>query len=440
MTESTLPLTPPPANAEQAPAQKGFSTKESKQKATESKITKPSKKSNIKLVIGLIVAIVTCVLAMLSATYVYRLERNLQQAAQDQADQIQTYKQELQQQLSSQTQVLQNQLKDVQDNNQQLFTAQQVLREQVNGLERSLQGLTANGGEAALLQMVEQLVDMAHQQLTLASNVGQALIALETAQARLARASFPRLTPLQQAVNGDLERLRALPTQDLAQLADKLDQLQQLLMQAPLLADAAPAETVIQTVPATIPTQAASPANSEENIEENAQNGWHQAWDFTRRNAQQAWQALGHELRQLVSIRRIDDPAALLLSPEQATQLREHLRMRVMMARLALMTAQTPLWQAEMQAMQDIIQTHYDLHTPTGLRVLALTEQLSQSPITLDPPRDLNSRQAIQTLLADLQSAPAAVPDDGGNGVNDNAPPPEASETPAPVPTTPEAT
>jgi len=352
-----------------------------------------------------------------------RIQAARQEILQASSAQVQAQIQTQTQTLNNQIQTLQTQLAAEQASKQQLQAAQQALIEQVDGLARALQLLSANGGEAALLHAVEQLVDVAQQQLTLAGNVGQAIIALETAQARLARASFPTLVPLQQAVNGDLERLRALPARDVAQLAAKLDELQQLLMHAPLLSGdwagdrSAATQAQAEAPPDAAPNAATPPAladASAENITP-SQPWWTAAWAATRNGAHQAWQLVRHDLHQLVSIRRIDDPNALLMAAEQATQLREHLRMRAMMARLSLMTAQTNdsnntqtrLWQTEMQAIRNVIQARFDLHTRAALQALNLADQLAQTSVALDLPHTLNSQQAIQTLTETLQTRAA---------------------------------
>src|SRR5690606_25464699 len=112
----------------------------------------------------------------------------------------------------------------------------------LQSLEQALQMLTDTGADIALVNDVDHLVSIAHQQLLLGGNVGNAIIALETAQAQLARANRPGLASLQQAINGDVERLRAVSTIDINRLSSRLDELGLLIETAPLLIpdDAAP--------------------------------------------------------------------------------------------------------------------------------------------------------------------------------------------------------
>lgn len=294
-------------------------------------------------------------------------------------------------QAADQVQVIRAQLDMDQARIQQLESNLESAREQVGSLEEALQMMTQNGGELALLNDIDQLVTISHQQLTLSGNVANAIIALETAQARLARAGLPALAPLQQAVNGDLERLRAVPTTDISKLQIKLDELNRLVSTAPLLVRdlgvAAQTPDDQAGAPAFVPEQAAADAA-----------WWEQAWVATRNAAGHGWQLVSHDLRQLVSVRRIDDSNALLISADQAAQLRDNLRLRLMMAKLGLMMRQAEVWQAEIQAVETIIQARYDLHTVEGKRALVLASQLAEADIAVAVPDTLNSQQAVQAL------------------------------------------
>jgi uncharacterized protein HemX len=70
------------------------------------------------------------------------------------------------------------------------------------------EGDAADGREAALLLEVEQALTLAGQQLQLAGNVPVALLALQGADARLARADRPQYLPLRKALLKDIELCR----------------------------------------------------------------------------------------------------------------------------------------------------------------------------------------------------------------------------------------
>ena len=77
-------------------------------------------------------------------------------------------------------------------------------------LEALYQDLSRNRDEWQLAE-IEQVLAIASQQLQLAGNVRAALLALQLAEARLARADRPQFVPVRRALARDIERLRATP-------------------------------------------------------------------------------------------------------------------------------------------------------------------------------------------------------------------------------------
>ena len=80
-------------------------------------------------------------------------------------------------------------------------------------LEAHYQELSRNRDDWAYAE-IEQSLFIASQQLSLAGNVKAALIALQSADARLRSMDRPQLAPLRKAVNRDIERLKAAPHAD----------------------------------------------------------------------------------------------------------------------------------------------------------------------------------------------------------------------------------
>src|SRR6267378_5381222 len=85
-------------------------------------------------------------------------------------------------------------------------------------LESLYRDLSGSRDEWALAE-VEQALLIANQQLQLAGNVKAALVALQTADARLARMDRPRLTALRRVISQDIERLRGAPYVDVVGMA-----------------------------------------------------------------------------------------------------------------------------------------------------------------------------------------------------------------------------
>ena len=84
------------------------------------------------------------------------------------------------------------------------------------------------------LAEVEQILLIANQQLQLAGNIKAALIALETADARIARMDRPQLTALRRVINRDMDRLKATPYVDIVGISLRVDSVMNQIDTLPL--------------------------------------------------------------------------------------------------------------------------------------------------------------------------------------------------------------
>src|SRR5258708_28001658 len=91
-------------------------------------------------------------------------------------------------------------------------------------LEALYRDLTRNRDEWQLAE-IEQVLAIASQQLQLARNVPAALLALQLAEARLARTDRPQFMPIRRALARDIDRLKAAPAVDFAAVAARIDNL-----------------------------------------------------------------------------------------------------------------------------------------------------------------------------------------------------------------------
>ena len=216
-----------------------------------------------------------------------------------------------------------------------------------------------------MLAEVEQLLILASQQLQLAGNVKGALIALQAADARLARADKMRVANLRRALNADMDRLKALPLVDTVGIAVKLDGLVRQADTLPLIMAATPA-------PARAGTRAKLP-------EENAY----------LRAARDFWE----EMKGLVRIREIAASEAVLLSPAQAYFLRENLKLRLLAARVALLARDESSFRDDVRASEAWIAKYFDTRARENVNALATLKQLAGSPVSITPP-DINASLA----------------------------------------------
>ncbi|MEI2417532.1 uroporphyrinogen-III C-methyltransferase [Orrella sp. JC864] len=283
-----------------------------------------------------------------------------------------------------------------------LESALQDAQTQFDSLEQSLQNFSDNTGEALLVNDVDRMLALASQQLRLAGNVSNAVVALETAQARLARADQPRLAPLQQAINGDLDRLRAVPLVDVAAVSGRLDRLIDLVGRAPLLVPDAAAASVDE--PAGQPSARPAPPPAAPPVDPDAP--W---WERLRAEMSawpgRAWDTLGREVGDLISIQRVDDSDALLLSPDQGAQLRGNLRMRLLTAQLALLMRQGPVWESELSTVESALGSRFDSRAPETQAALRLARELAATDVAVPLPDIADSLSALAAVRAASQQS-----------------------------------
>ncbi|MGB3433585.1 uroporphyrinogen-III C-methyltransferase [Achromobacter sp.] len=270
---------------------------------------------------------------------------------------------------------------------------------QYNALQLAWQNFNDSASDELLANDVERLLTIANQQLRLAGNVSNAIVALETAQSRLARADRPRFSSLQQAINGDLDRLRAVSTVDIPAQSGRIDRLVALIGKAPLLVPDAAAPGV---APAGENAPAAAPAPTVDPLADlPADAAWWQRWRAEMASwPGRAGAALAHELGGLITIQRVDEPAALLLSPDQADQVRGMLRQRLLTAQLAMLMRQPAVWKSELDNVGVTLAKYFDNRSPDTIAAQALARELAQTDIAVRMPEVADSLNAVAALRA----------------------------------------
>ena len=241
-------------------------------------------------------------------------------------------------------------------------------------LEALYQELARNRDEWQLAE-IEQVLAIAQQQLQLSGNVRAALLALQLAESRLSRADRPQFLPVRRALARDIDRLKALPALDVPGLSLALDRLVSSVDALPLAFD----ERVERADRAAAKGAKGGAAGA---IEENV---------FTRLGGE-VWR----ELRQLVVVRRVDAPEAPLVPPQQAWFLRENLKLRLLNARLALLTRDEAGYREDLRVAQNWIQTYFDARAKGSLAALAQLKQLSAASVGFEPPSIADSLDAVR--------------------------------------------
>lgn len=260
-------------------------------------------------------------------------------------------------------------------------------RSQVEDLIKSM----SRSRDENLLVDIEAALRVAMQQSSLTGSAEPLVSALQTADDRLARTQQPRLEPVRRALAKDLDRLKATRVADLPTLAIRLDEAIRLIDEVPLLQDpgvvrSAPAAATTVTTTASSPPPAASVASGATWTERVM--GW------GRWMTQTVW----HETRALVRVTRIDRPEAMLLAPEQAFFLRENVKLRLLNARLSLLSRQTPTAQADLQQARLSIERYFDTRARKTQLALSLLQDISQQSPQITLPRPDDTLAALATL------------------------------------------
>ena len=264
-------------------------------------------------------------------------------------------------------------------------------------LEQLYQDLSKNRDDWALSE-IEEVLSTASQQLELAGNVQGALIALQNADKSLSRSDKPQFIAIRRAIARDQDRLKALPTVDVPGIAVRLDSVIGQIDSMPLLSDEKPVVSVSEPKKS---VRAAAAPKAGKARDAAAATAASPDWLAV---AQDKWQSLSTEiwgdLKQLVRIRSVDTPDALLLSPTQAYYARENLKLRLLNARLALLSRNEFAFRNDLNAAQDTIAKYFDTRTRQVQTTQALLKQVQGSNLSIQMPTLSESINAVRNYKA----------------------------------------
>ncbi len=254
-------------------------------------------------------------------------------------------------------------------------------------IEELIQGLARSRDENVLADL-EAAIRVAMQQTAITGSPEPLVLTLRQAEERLARLNQPRLERVRRAIAQDLERTRSAGVTDLTVLTIRLDEVIRQVDELPLLSVATAG--VDRKPAAAVPAQPASAASA-------PAAGWSSALG-------ERWGAFGahvwSEVRGLVRVTRIDQPEAMLVAPEQAFFLRENLKLRLLNARLALLSRQYDTAQSDLRDAQSALDRYFDRSVRRVANAAELVRQVSQQARLVTVPRP-------DATLASIASASA---------------------------------
>jgi uroporphyrin-3 C-methyltransferase len=268
-------------------------------------------------------------------------------------------------------------------------------RSQVEELISSL----SRSRDENVLADVEAALRVAQQQSSITGSAEPLMAALRQAEERLARYNQPRLERVRRAVARDLDRVRAVALVDLPSLSIRLDEAVRLIDELPMLSTPV-ARSVDSQGSGKAPAPAASPKVNAASASKASASGWGD-WsgvDWA------AWSTLGGrvwaEVRTLVRVTPIERPEAMLISPEQRFFLRENLKLRLLNARLALLSRQFEQAQTDLNQAQQALERYFDRDSRRVVVALDLVRLVNSQSRQVALPRPDETLAALATAAA----------------------------------------
>ena len=260
-------------------------------------------------------------------------------------------------------------------------------------LEELMTSLSRSRDENLLVD-VEAAIRVAGQQTAITGSAEPLVAALKQSEERLARYNQPRLEGVRRAIARDLDRVRAASVADISTLTIKLDEAIRMVDELALPGSAlSRSETGRSTSGATQGARGAPPA-----VAASARSpGWGSDLQETMtRVLGRAWD----ELRSLVRVTRIDHPDAVLLAPEQAFFVKENLKLRLLNARLALLSRQFDTAQSDLQVAQASLDRYFDRASKRTVLAADLVRQVASQAKQGGVPRPDETLAAVAAAAA----------------------------------------
>jgi uroporphyrin-3 C-methyltransferase len=240
-------------------------------------------------------------------------------------------------------------------------------------VEELIQSLSRSRDEN-LVADIDAAIRLAQQQAQLTGSIDPLLSALKTADLRLARTAQPRLAPLQRTIARDVARIQATPLSDTPTLLLQLDELA-------LLADELPVANAV------------APVRPNETLARKPQEAISDWW-------LRLWAEFQADAKELVRVSKISEPEAALLSPEQSFFLRENFKLRILNARLGLMSRQIDPARADLATASAVLGRYFAPAARKTQTAAALLLQVQGKMRLLDVPRVDETLAALSTAAA----------------------------------------
>ena len=265
-------------------------------------------------------------------------------------------------------------------------------------LEELMRSLSRSRDDNLVVDM-EASLRLAQQQAQLTGSAEPLLAALKSAEQRLVRAAQPRLSPVQRAILKDSERIKSASLTDVPALVLKLDEIVRLIDDLPLV-NQVMSDGAVTAPPEALNAAQASPAAGKAGAAPKSS-----FWSFMDMQSLRDWSGrtllgLREEAKSLLRVSRIDQPEAALLAPEQSYFLRENIKLKLLNARLALLSRQTGAARSDLASVQTSLQRYFDGSSRKTQAAVTALQQVQAQLRSGELPRLDETLAALATAAA----------------------------------------
>ena len=343
-------------------------TQAAKEPAKEKPATpKPAHKPRAKHTGRGLLLVLLIVLAGAGAAGYYGVILFKQQAAR--LDALATQQVQLQNQNAQLKSHLSDRLQTLSKQQAELANAIEVLREKNQFVRKDW-----------LVMEAEYLLQLANYRLLFERDINTAIVALDTADARLRDTGDPSLIAVRKAIADSIQALKAVPQADLAGLSLKLSAITQ----------------AIDSLPLNTPDPR-SKAQEQQHVPGETR----QVKSWSELPA-----AIWHDLKSLIIIRDHTQPVEPMIAPDQRFFLLENLRLQIEQARLAMLSGHAEVYKERIGTAIKWIETYFDKTAPQTQAMLTTLQELQASAIA-PPLPDIS--KPYQLLEQYRQNANAAA-------------------------------
>jgi uroporphyrin-III C-methyltransferase len=194
------------------------------------------------------------------------------------------------------------------------------------------------------------LLELAHRRLIFDRDLATAVVALESADARLASLREAAVAPVRAQIARDLQALRSVQQPDLTGILSRLSSLEDQARKVPSRG--------------LVVLERESPRDRDA-------------------DAEQGWNIVRTTLSRLITVRRVDDRSGAVIELEEQELRRQHLQLLLFSARQAVLRHDSPTYRASLASARQWLADNFEMNDTAAQVVLKEIQALE--PINIDP-------------------------------------------------------